>query len=156
MTITATETTRAELTAGFIELMRQIRGAANCGLPEMAADRLQEVTTHQLEVLALLASPDCHLTMNELARRQGCAMSTATAVVERLCRQGLLERSHDPDDRRVVRVQLTADATDAVACLDARRRQIADHLLTPLDNDELMQLIGLLAKIAPHPEEICG
>jgi DNA-binding MarR family transcriptional regulator len=110
-------------------------------------------TVHQMEALQLLhltmphGQPRPGATMNELARRQGCALSTATALVDRLLRHGLAERVPDPEDRRVVRIVPTAKGLKRTAALQA---------LAPLSDDDLDTLTRLLGAVAgPEDQRSC-
>jgi DNA-binding MarR family transcriptional regulator len=47
------------------------------------------------------------MTMNELSEWMNLATSTMTRIVDNLVRDGYIERTQDPQDRRVVRVSLT-------------------------------------------------
>jgi len=47
------------------------------------------------------------LSLSELSQRMGLAHSTASGIVTRLERRGLLRRSTRPDDRRFVTIELT-------------------------------------------------
>ncbi|MEZ5216404.1 MAG: MarR family transcriptional regulator [Ilumatobacteraceae bacterium] len=62
------------------------------------------------------------LRMGEIADRALLARSSCTRVVDRLERGGLVERAHEPQDRRMVRVLLTADGRAA------QRRAAAVHV----------------------------
>ena len=53
------------------------------------------------------------LKANELARRAGLEPSTMTGLLDRMERDGLLERRADPHDRRANRIHLTRDGIDA-------------------------------------------
>lgn len=53
------------------------------------------------------------LKANELARRAGLEPSTMTGLLDRMERDGLLERRADPHDRRASRIHLTQDGIDA-------------------------------------------
>jgi DNA-binding MarR family transcriptional regulator len=58
---------------------------------------------------ALLAALDERpRRITELAAREGLAQPTVTRMITRLEKQGLAERRHDGDDRRVVTVAITA------------------------------------------------
>lgn len=50
---------------------------------------------------------DGDLVMNALSDAMGVAGSTATRLIDQLVRKGLVTRTHDPKDRRIVRVALT-------------------------------------------------
>jgi DNA-binding MarR family transcriptional regulator len=51
--------------------------------------------------------------MGSLADQWRCDASTATWIVNRLARRGLVERRPSPDDRRITLVALTADGATA-------------------------------------------
>jgi len=63
-------------------------------------------TTSQCYVLIELQK-STELTMNELSDRMNLNTSTMTRIVNNLVRDGLIERSKDKEDRRVVVVGLT-------------------------------------------------
>jgi MarR family transcriptional regulator, organic hydroperoxide resistance regulator len=89
------------------------------------------------------------MSMRELSARLGGHASTATGIADRLAARGLVERREDAGDRRVKRVDLTAEgaATRArlVACMEsartppfarlsaAERRQLRDLLLAAIE-----------------------
>ena len=65
-------------------------------------------------VLLRLAAED-GLTQAEIARRQRVEAPTMCRIVDRLVRDGLVERHADPDDRRATRVTLTPAGRSAAA-----------------------------------------
>jgi len=77
-------------------------------------DTCDRVYLEQLEITsaqayALLALPEeSSLTMNNLSETMGLANSTMTRTVDQLVIKKLVEREPDPEDRRVVRIRLTA------------------------------------------------
>jgi DNA-binding MarR family transcriptional regulator len=52
------------------------------------------------------------LSLSELSRRMGLAHSTASGIVDRLERQGLVVRTPRPEDRRYVDIELAASVRD--------------------------------------------
>lgn len=62
-------------------------------------------------LLALWNADDCKI--GDLGRRAGLEPSTMTGVLDRMVRDGLVERGPDPDDRRALRIRLT-DAGRAI------------------------------------------
>ena len=58
-------------------------------------------------VLAQLAESDDALALSDLAATQACVRSNITQLIDRLEREGLVRRVDDPEDRRVVRAELT-------------------------------------------------
>ena len=65
------------------------------------------------------------MTMGDLARRLGVTMGAATNVVDKLVRAGHVSRQRSSDDRRVVRVKLSAQGT---ALLDGFAKSTAANL----------------------------
>jgi len=83
----------------------------------------------QVEVLRLVERHP-GISVKEAAERLGSAANTVSTLVGDLTDAGLLERSRDPHNRRVVRLRLTPAAYDRIAEVTAARR---DLLLAALD-----------------------
>ena len=141
---------RSRLAVELIELMPGLKKTFQAGIPDPVREELAHVTAHQMEALGLLMQlrgKDGGASMQEVARMQGCALSTATALVDRLIRQGLAERSADVEDRRVVKIVPTERARELLEMFLESRRRIALLALEPLDDDEAATLIRLLRKM---------
>lgn len=89
-----------------------------CGLVNGLAQQIGEHVRKRAATLGLTASQATALreltgpmTMRELAERMSCEPSNATFVVDKLERQGLLERRAHPSDRRAKHLVLTAKGT---------------------------------------------
>lgn len=135
-----------ELVAVFGALARRFRTA----IPDALEAELGTVTPHQLEALHVLLQTreggSGGLTMNELARLQGCALSSASALVDRLLREGLVDRVSDASDRRVVRVEPTAKGDAFCAQFAELKRGVALQMLCQLSVGEIETLVALLQK----------
>ncbi|ROT33759.1 MarR family winged helix-turn-helix transcriptional regulator [Micromonospora sp. HM5-17] len=92
---------------------RQLCGLVS-GLAQKISDHLREraatlgLTAAQATALRELSGP---MTMRELADRMSCEPSNATFVVDRLEKQGLIERRAHPTDRRARHLVLTPQGT---------------------------------------------
>ncbi|MBV2364520.1 MarR family winged helix-turn-helix transcriptional regulator [Streptomonospora nanhaiensis] len=90
---------------------RQLCGLVN-GLAQQIAQHVQAraatlgLTAPQATALREMSGP---LTMRELAERMSCEPSNATFVVDKLEKQGLVERHAHPTDRRAKRISLTPE-----------------------------------------------
>ena len=89
-----------------------------------------------LNVLAALEA-EGSLSMSHLAESLDVSVASATGIVDRMERRGLVERRHDTEDRRVVLVQLTPAGSDVFRDLAARRREHLARLLRELSDDDL-------------------
>jgi DNA-binding MarR family transcriptional regulator len=74
------------------------------------------VTPPQWGLLALLNERD-GLTIGSISLKRGLDAPTVTGIVSRLEHSGLVERRHDKEDRRVVKVYLTAEGRDMIGYL---------------------------------------
>ncbi|WP_076479184.1 MarR family winged helix-turn-helix transcriptional regulator [Williamsia sterculiae] len=80
------------------------------------------------------------LRMGELADREGVRMPTATALVDGLSRQGLAERTPDPEDRRAVLVQLSAHGAEVLTDVAGRRDEVLVSALQQMSSDDIAAL----------------
>ena len=104
------------------------------------------VTRSQANALLLLSQDMAHSSAS-LSRLLGRDPASATRVVDRLERQGLVHRAHDCPDRRVVNVTLTEAGRNAAS----RIAEIVPAMLnrrlsgfTPLEFATLLRLLGKL------------
>lgn len=75
---------------------------------EAAAEQMGLSAQHYQAMLAICATPEGRLTINELAQQLLIRHNSAVGLVDRLNKQGLAEREPSPDDRRKVYLRLTA------------------------------------------------
>src|ERR1700739_4296691 len=62
----------------------------------------------KFETLSVLVSQDRPISLSELAAKLVCVKANVTELVDRLEREGLVNRANDPADRRAVRAEVTA------------------------------------------------
>lgn len=149
---------RAALIGRLVDLVPQFRRRFETAAPthfrELKAslhDAMANTTVGQLAVLRILATHG-PLAMHELATLHGITRSSTTELVDRLVGHGLVERHHDPLDRRSVEVALTKRA-EALAAQVWRAQKAGFAALTDVyDDEELATLVRLLEKLAgPEP-----
>ena len=106
------------------------------------------------EMLALvLLQRHGERTMSELAELLGAPLSTASGIGERLARRGLVQRQRRPEDRRVVVVRLTRKGATAAGKLRAQVDGLLRRVAAALTDQELAQLLALLAKVSAAFQE---
>lgn len=106
-----------------------------------------EVTLPQYRALVVLATRGPHRG-TDLAEALGVNPSSATRLIERLSRAGLIRRTRLRADRRAVRVALTPQGRDLVAQVTQRRRREVEQLLEALPAEQHQQVITALHAIA--------
>ncbi len=104
------------------------------------------VTPPQWGVLYQLSQND-GLTIGTLSQKGGIDAPTVTGIVKRLEHSGLVERIHDREDRRVVKVFLTDEGRDILQYLPGVVKQFNDIMMNGFTSTEQRELIARLQKI---------
>jgi DNA-binding MarR family transcriptional regulator len=109
-------------------------------------------------IVALGIDRDTPLTMSTLAQRIGVGLPAATGVVDRLERDGFVERLRDESDRRVVRVALTERGRDTYRQADEHMNATLCQFLTALPPGEratfvdvVCRALGVVCDLASQP-----
>ena len=102
-----------------------------------------ELTMGQLRLLFRLRHQG-PATMGAIARSADCSLQSATALIERIERQGLVTRERRDDDRRVVTCRVTDAGRALIDEMAGHRAAALRSALALLDPDELAQLHRLL------------
>ena len=142
----------ADLLFGYIGGLKRRLMAS---VPEELKGEFGAVTWHQvgaLEQLRAATKTSPGATMNEIARRQQCALSSASALVDRVIRVGFAERLSDPEDRRIIHIVPTRLGLEMLDRFDAARKAAALETLAPLNDEDLERLVQLMGRIVDAPK----
>jgi DNA-binding MarR family transcriptional regulator len=90
------------------------------------------------------------MSVSELARRTQMTVAHASLVVGELARAGLVDRDHDPQDRRRIIVSLSDTARPAVAEMRIRNAKPVISFLSQLDESQAEAFIGNLTLLLAH------
>lgn len=99
----------------------------------------QQVTASQLVALRYLSLNESSL-MSDVAEGLGISFPAATKTIDRLVRKGLVSRSEDPHDRRVVRIRLTELGKQLVSDINLERSRRFAKVLERMDPVSLSNL----------------
>lgn len=86
--------------------------------------------------------------MSELAERGSVTQGTMTGVVNKLVDKGYAKRSRGAEDRRVVRVGLTARGRRIDKLHERHHSELIDKIAHALTKSEQRQMVKLIRKIA--------
>ncbi|CAN5185263.1 hypothetical protein BH11ACT4_BH11ACT4_25590 [soil metagenome] len=117
------------------------------------AEALELVTLPQFRVLVVLASSG-PLRMSSLAARMKAVPSTFTRSIDRMEQGGWVSRTHSPDRRREVLVDLTVHGRALVTHVTERRRKEIREILArlePEDRQAVGRALALFAAAAGEP-----
>lgn len=115
--------------------------------------REHETTLPRFDVLAALHRRRDTMTMSELSRLLLVSNGNATAVVDRLEKDGLVRRSPAPNDRRTVHVALTPAGTAAFEAMATGHEARLDALLSGLGAGDLDAMRDILRRALPEVKE---
>lgn len=105
-----------------------------------------DLTMHQVKALHILGQSGA-LSVGALAERQGTKLPAASVLADNLVHAGLVERSDDPEDRRRVKLRLTARGEEVVR----RPHEVGELIrgwLRDLDPAEVAALVRGLEALA--------
>ena len=114
--------------------------------PFASACEEMQLTPVQIHAVFWLGH-DGPLAMGELARRVGTTEKTLTGVVDRLEREGHVNRERDAADRRLVRVRLTRRGEEAHRRIDDLVNAKVAELLALLDPPDRRALFRIAEKL---------
>ncbi|MDD5712466.1 MAG: MarR family transcriptional regulator [Smithellaceae bacterium] len=113
---------------------------------------LTELRPAYMGVLMCLWNED-GLKVIELGRRAGLEPSTMTGLIDRMERDGLVTRVPDPEDRRVLKINLTEAGSAIKDTVAEKVDLVMGQVLSNVDTDDLAQLKDTLRQILTNIHE---
>ncbi|MBN2909216.1 MarR family transcriptional regulator [Polycladomyces sp. WAk] len=105
-----------------------------------------EITPQKFLLLnSLLRMKKCKV--NDLAQEVNLSSGATTLALNRLEKEGLILRSRDEKDRRVVWVELTGEGRSLILRLVKKRHQVWEKMLSALTREEEREFFRLLEKM---------
>ncbi|OAT86357.1 MarR family winged helix-turn-helix transcriptional regulator [Desulfotomaculum copahuensis] len=101
------------------------------------------VTPAQMGVLRMVRLKP-GVTVSEMARLGMMTKSNISVMVDRLCREGLLEKRPDGADQRLLRLYLAAGGREILDRIGARHLAATQAALTGLTGEQLEQVAASL------------
>lgn len=96
------------------------------------------------------------MSQRELADRMGVEGPTLVRHLDRLEREGLIERHRDPVDRRVTRIVVTDEGQQTLGRLAAVAAQFEKELRSALGAGEYAQMLSVLKKVHAFVGQLAG
>src|ERR1700745_486847 len=131
---------KRQLVAQLVESSRLLRNYIDHRAKSRGTTRAQWIVLFRLREQEGLSQGDLH---------DGLELQPISLVrlLDRLVEHGLLERRHDPKDRRANRLFLTASGKQLVDDLDSLRDAIASDVLQDLSGEAIETSLGALREI---------
>ena len=114
------------------------------------------ITLTQFNVLRILrGAGESGLCRHEVADRLVTPMPDASRLLDRMVRAGLVTRTRNATDRRMVKTCITARGLAILQELDGSSLSVADRQFAHLSSEDVGQLIRLLEKVR-YPSGCCS
>jgi DNA-binding MarR family transcriptional regulator len=104
------------------------------------------ITGSQFFVLQKIGSRG-RMTVSEVAEKLSVSLSAITALVDRLVQAGLVVRSRDEQDRRLVWLEATDKGREMLGKCIESRRQVAVKYFGQLTETDLQKLLEIYEKV---------
>jgi DNA-binding MarR family transcriptional regulator len=111
------------------------------------------ITPPQWGALSLLLVHD-GMTIGTMSQKRGVDAPAATGIITRLEQNGLVERRHDREDRRVVKVYLTDEGRDISHALASSVEHFEQSLKHGFSESQLDRLLAQLQQLIMNAAEI--
>ncbi len=105
------------------------------------------LTTSQYNVLRILRGEGKPLPSLEIASRTIQVVPAITGLIDRLEKQGLVERKRCTEDRRVVYVSITAKALQILKKVDKPLTQLHKDMFRHVSKKEAIEIVRLMEKV---------
>lgn len=108
--------------------------------------KTNDISFSQLMILHILKDRRiCNMT--EIAKMFSITTSAATGIVDRMVRSGLLRRTLDPGDRRVIRIKLTSRGKRTIGLFLRERKKMVIKIFKNFSANERETYLNMVKKI---------
>ncbi len=128
------------------------------GYFQVVGERLHGVKKNNPETSGVISAQESQLllnvgtqealTMSEIANALQLTLSSVTALVDKLEAKAFVTRQRSLEDRRIVRVSLTAEGRQLYELVENAQREISLSVLKVLTREEQDMLLALFRKVA--------
>ncbi len=111
------------------------------------------ITPPQWGALSLLLEQD-GMTIGTMSQKRGVDAPTATGIITRLEQNGLVERRHNREDRRVVKIYLTDEGRDISNTLVSSVEHFEQRMKRGFSESEMDRFLAQLQQLIVNAAEI--
>ena len=111
----------------------------------------QELTVLQVRIMETLHRQGPN-RMGEISNTLGHNLSAATSLIDRLVDKGMVQRSTNPADRRVVRCELTDKGRETIQRLMGVSERAVNAIITTAEPEQLEAMVIGIELLVAHME----
>lgn len=108
--------------------------------------RRGKVTLPQIMILHFLEIEQ-EARMKDLARFMGVTMAAVTGIIDRLVKSGHCTRIYDPQDRRTIKIQLTAKGDNLIKNINESKRRMIIKVFGKISENDRHDYLRILLQI---------
>ena len=127
-------------------LYNLVRTSATYNEVMAAALKRYQLDTAKWRILILL-DHKAPQSVGELSRRSVTRMPTLTRILDRMENDGLIKRQHMSEDKRVVEIVMTADASETLNIVRSIGQKVFEAAFDGISEKEIDQLVSTLKKV---------
>lgn len=87
------------------------------------------------------------LTMSELAQEMNISLPTLTGIIDRMVKNGFIQRERVESDRRLVKVRLTQSGKRIINEFEKQKQNRFQHMLTAFNQQDRQVFLRLMRKL---------
>ncbi len=128
--------------------------------------KIEDATGNNTWIIAYIAQrTGTDVFQRDLEKRFGITRSTASKVVGRMVKNGLIERQSIPEDARLKKLVLTKRAWEILSCMEAEFQAMENALLDGFTKEEIARLYDYIERMQENvknmsaqrtQEDLCG
>jgi MarR family transcriptional regulator, organic hydroperoxide resistance regulator len=126
------------------ELLLAFRRKISCSTKQETFDR--ELTFSQIETLMFIGLHD-KKSMESIASYLKIAPPSATSLIEKLEKKGLILRTKDKQDRRMVLIELSPQAKKQISNMWDRKEQVLEKLISKLNSTDRNHFVRIMKNL---------
>lgn len=111
-----------------------------------------KITPPQMIILELLHKLD-ESKMTDLAHVLNVTTAAMTGIISRLVRDGYAVRVSEPDDRRIIKIRLTAKGANTVKSMTEHRKKMMIKIFGMISQEEREEYLNILSHVYEHLKE---
>lgn len=112
------------------------------------------LSARELQVLLFLANNPGYDTARDITVLRGISKSQVSQAVDLLCAEGLVERTPDTADRRMVHLSITEEGLPVTRQAQAIQDSCTARLLSGFTAEESLQLMSLVERVIENAEAL--
>ncbi|THF84124.1 MarR family winged helix-turn-helix transcriptional regulator [Cohnella fermenti] len=135
----------------IVELFGLIRQHNRTWRNEWAKDIESDLSISQVQALDILQAEGARPS-SYLSNILGVTSGGMTVISDKLVKQQLVERVNDPNDRRVVKLEITDLGKHTLASIQDKRVALMEKMFSSLSEDDIHRMLNIYRKLLPTRE----